>query len=162
MNLPDSAREALFVEALGGMAQLIDRLQLIAPAIDESRQALVDAHAELGDELANRLSSFALQMNALAESAKSMAAKAVVAQVDAASRRTLDGHKRELAQAAQDIFAEQVKLAIQGLSTVSRGLAEQEKRAIRKGWLAYGVTGCATFVATFMFSWTLWSWTAGH
>ena len=46
-----TAREALIVEAIGDVVGLLDRLEALAPILDGSRQAAVEASAELSGAL---------------------------------------------------------------------------------------------------------------
>ena len=52
MTHPNTTREVLIVEALGEAAKLIRQVEALAPALDESRQALADAHSGLAGQLA--------------------------------------------------------------------------------------------------------------
>ena len=52
MNQPSTTREALIVEALGEAERLIRQVEALAPALDQSRQALADAHSGLAGQLA--------------------------------------------------------------------------------------------------------------
>lgn len=61
MNGPGTAREALIAETIGDLARLLDQAQALQPAMAESRQALVDAHAQFADQLA----AFETQVTAL-------------------------------------------------------------------------------------------------
>lgn len=61
MTSPTTAREALIVEALGDAARLIRQVEALAPVMDQSRQALADAHSGLAD----RLAAFEAQVVAL-------------------------------------------------------------------------------------------------
>lgn len=54
MNRPTTTREALIAEALGDMAQLVDRIEALAPAMDETRRALAQASADLTHHTSSR------------------------------------------------------------------------------------------------------------
>lgn len=60
---PSTPREVLIVEALGEAAKLIRQVEALAPALDQSRQALADAHSGLSGQLA----AFETQVLALTE-----------------------------------------------------------------------------------------------
>lgn len=156
MNLPDSAREALFIEALGGMAELIDRLQPISPAIEESRQALVGTHEQLLAVLAKNLRQFEASMTGMAEKAKGQAARAIASHVEAATRRTLEVQKQELRDSAQEVFAEQVNQALQRLTAAAAQMAT-EKRSAREQWQALVLAVAVTFMLTWpVTAWLCW------
>lgn len=160
MNVPDSAREALFIEALGGLAELIDQLRVIGPVVEETRQALIETHAELASLLADRLSSFALQMGALAETARTKTVNAVLTHVDAGARRTMETQKQDLHETARALFAEQAKLVIERLAATSQRIAEQ-KRSLRDQWLVLVLTACGSSMLTLAVLWPLAAWTGG-
>lgn len=50
MNDLTTAREALVAEALGEVAQAAERLEAVVPAVDASREALMQASATLSDQ----------------------------------------------------------------------------------------------------------------
>ena len=43
LSLPSNAREALLAEALGDLANLLDRIETLAPAIEQARRSLLEA-----------------------------------------------------------------------------------------------------------------------
>ena len=160
MNVPDSAREALFIEALGGLAELIDQLRVIGPAVEESRQALVDAHAGLATQLANRLSSFAVQMCAMEETARTKTVKTVLTNVVAGAREAMESQNQDLRETAQALFAEQARLAIERLTATSQRMVEQQ-RSLWDQWLVLVLTACASSLLTLAVLWPLAAWTGG-
>ena len=66
MNELATAKEAWLVEAMGGFAQLLDRVELLQSALDESSSALVAAQ----DRLADQLAGFEVRVSAITENAK--------------------------------------------------------------------------------------------
>ena len=103
MNPPGSAREVLIAEALGDLARLLERAEALQPAMLESRQALLDAHAQLADQLA----TFETQVAALTEHAKVQAVKHILARTDEAARQSVQMQTRAMSEAAQALFKEE-------------------------------------------------------
>ncbi len=66
MTHPNTTREVLIAEALWEAAKLIRQVEALAPALDESRQALADAHSRLAGQLA----AFETHILALTEKSK--------------------------------------------------------------------------------------------
>jgi hypothetical protein len=82
MMQPNTTREVLIVEALGEAAKLIRQVEALAPALDESRQALADAHSGLAGQLA----AFEAHVLALTEKSKVVAVKHILARTEEAAR----------------------------------------------------------------------------
>ena len=78
MTQPSTTREALIVEALDETAKLIRQVEALAPALDESRQALADTHSALAAQLA----AFEREVAGLTGKAKVQAVKHILARSD--------------------------------------------------------------------------------
>ena len=125
MTHPSTTREALLVEALGEAAKLIRQVEALAPALDQSRQALADAHSGLQGQLA----AFESQVAALTEKAKVQAVKHILARTDEAARRSVELQARAMADAARVAFGGELGATLQRLQQSSiPPLAE------RRGW----------------------------
>ena len=74
MNRPSTAREAFIVETLGEVAALIDRVEAVAPALDASRLALINASMDL----AGQVTAFESRMAGITENAKVQTVKHIV------------------------------------------------------------------------------------
>ena len=109
MNHPGSVREVLIAEALGDLARLLERAEALQPAMMESRQALVDAHAQLADQLA----AFETHVAALTEKAKVQAVKHILARTDEAARQSVQMQTLAMTEAAQAIFKEEIRQVLQ-------------------------------------------------
>ena len=79
MKSPQSSREALIAEAIGELGQLLDRVDTLLPAISEVTRQQVEASAQLADQL----SDFETQINALGDKVKVHALKQLLALVEA-------------------------------------------------------------------------------
>jgi len=106
----------------------IDQTQALQPAIAESRQALVDAHAQLADQLA----SFQAQVAALTEKANVQAVKHILARTDEAARRSVESQGRAMADAARVAFGAALGATLQRLQ-VAAGEYATESEVIRDG-----------------------------
>lgn len=114
MTHPGTTREALIVEALGEAARLIRQVEALAPALDQSRQALADAHSGLAGQLA----AFEAQVAALTEKAKVQAVKHILARTDEAARRSIEQQGRAMADAARVAFGADLGPAMERLATM--------------------------------------------
>ena len=118
MTRPTTAREALIAEALSDMAQLVDRIEALAPAIDGARRALAQASADL----ARQADAFEARMNALTEGAKRKTLEHIVRRTNEVARQSLDAQSRAMADAAQALFRSELQPALQRLAMPLQGL----------------------------------------
>jgi hypothetical protein len=111
MIAPGTAREALIAEAIGDVVALLDRLEAVAPSMDASRQALVQARLELAIQVV----AFEERMTAITENAKVQAVKHIARRTDEAARGLLDMQTRAMEEAARTLFRAEVTPALQQL-----------------------------------------------
>lgn len=142
MTNPSTTREALIVEALGEAAKLLRQVEALAPALDQSRQALADAHSGL----ARQLAAFESQVAALTEKAKVQAVKHILARTDEAARRSIDLQSRAMADAARVAFGAELGATLQRLQS----LHERPGRRWEQ-WLTHAAAAATASAAT----WTL-------
>ena len=152
MNAPGSVREALIAEAIGDLARLIDQTQALQPAMAESRQALVDAHAQFADQLA----SFQAQVVALTEKAKVQAVKHILARTDEAARRSVESQRRAMADAARVAFGAEFGATLQRLQTSIQPLFERPGRRWEP-WLTHAAAAATASAATWTLAVMLWA-----
>jgi hypothetical protein len=143
VNGPGSAREALIAETIGDLARLLDRAEALQPAMAESRQALVDAHAQLADQLA----AFETQVNALTEKAKVQAVKHILARTDEAARRSIEQQGRAMADAARVAFGAELGATMQRLQSALQPLTERPGRPWDR-WLVHAAVAAAASALT--------------
>jgi hypothetical protein len=151
MNGPGTAREALLAEALGDLAQLLERAEALQPAMAESCQALREAQAQLAEQLAG----FEAQVSALTERAKVQAVKHIIARTDEAARRSVDVQTRAMSEAAQELFRAEIGPALQRFAAPLRQLAEREHRPWER-WLLHAATALLASLATLGLAAWLW------
>ena len=143
MTDPTTAREALIVEALGETAKLIRQVEALAPVLDESRQALADAHAQFADQL----TAFETQVTALTEKAKVQAMKHILVRTDEAARRSIEQQGRAMADAARVAFGAELGATMQRLQAAIRPLIEQRERR-RELWLTHAAAAATASAVT--------------
>lgn len=148
MTHPSTTREALIVEALGEAEKLIRQVEALAPALDQSRQALADAHSGLAGQLA----TFEAQVLALTEKAKVQAVKHILARTDEAARRSIELQSRAMADAARVAFGADLGAAMQRLQS----LHERPGRRWEQ-WLTHAAAAATASAATWTLAVILWA-----
>lgn len=148
MMQPNTTREVLIVEALGEAAKLIRQVEALAPALDESRQALADAHSGL----AGQLTAFEAHVLALTEKSKVVAVKHILARTEEAARQSADLQSCAMADAARVAFGAEVGAALQRL----KALHERPERQWER-WLTHAAAAATASAGTLMLTLTLWA-----
>ena len=143
-----TAREALVAEALGEVVQVVERLQVVVPAVDASREALTHASTALSDQLG----AFEARMAAVAEHAKGVAIRHIAQRTDELARSTAEAQVRAMQGAAYAMFRDDLHPALQRLA---RSIEEQQPRRVRfESWLTHG----AVAVLASALSWAAAAW----
>ena len=145
MDRPGTAREALIAEAIGDVARLLDRAEALQPAMLEASQALVEAQAQLADQL----TAFETHVAALTEKAKVQAVKHILVRTDEAARRSVDMQTRAMAEAAQTLFKAEIEPALRRLAMPLQRLVQKVDRPWEQ-WLTHAATAAVTSVATWV------------
>lgn len=145
MTQATTTREALIVEALGEAAELIRQVEALAPALDQSRQALADAHSGLASQLA----AFEAQVTALTEKAKVQAVKHILARTDEAARRSIEQQVRAMADAARVAFGAELGATMQRLQSALQPLIERRERRWER-WLTHTAVAAVASAVTWM------------
>ena len=141
-----TAREALIAEAIGDVAQLLARLEALAPVLDDACQALRSASTTLQDEL----TGFERRMAALTEHAQKRTARHLAARAEDAARLAIDQQGRAMADAARLAFGVEVGAALQRLQATLQPLLEARKHPWRP-WLTHSAVAAVAAGA----SWAL-------
>jgi hypothetical protein len=152
MMHPSTTREALIVEALGEAAKLLRQVEALAPALDESRQALADAHSGLAGQLA----AFEAQVLALTEKAKVQAVKHILARTDEAARRSIELQGRAMADAARVAFGAEIGASMQRLKSALQPLRERPERRWER-WLTHAAAAATASAVTWTLAVLLWA-----
>lgn len=143
MNGPTSAREALMAEAIGDLARLIDRVELLVPALDRARLALAEADAAL----VARINALDAGMAAITENAKKKTVEHLARHADAVALRSAEQQTRAMADAARAMFSREVEPALQRLASSLQRLAERADHPWER-WLVHAATGTTACVVT--------------
>src|SRR5688572_6090963 len=134
------------------MARLLDRAEALQPAMLELHQSLVEAHAQLTDQL----TAFEAHVAALTEKAKVQAVKHILARTDEAARRSVDTQARAMAEAAQTLFTAQIDPALQRLAWPLQQLVQRVDRPWEQ-WLTHAATAAVACAATSVLTAYLWA-----
>ena len=152
MSQPSTAREALIVEAIGDVAKLIQQVEAMAPALEETCDALLLTSTKLHDELA----SFERRMSAITEQAKTHTARHIAVRADEAARQSIDQQSRAMADAARVAFGAELGATMQRLQTILRPLLERHERPWEQ-WLTHTATAVAASAATLALAAYVWA-----
>lgn len=148
MTHPSTTREVLIVEALGEAARLIRQVEALAPALDQSRQALADAHSGLSGQLA----AFESQVLALTEKAKVVAVRHVLTRTDEAARQSVDLQSRAMADAARVALGAELGATLQRLQSLQARPGPRWEL-----WLTHAAAAATTSAATWTLAVLLWA-----
>ena len=152
MNHPSTAREALIAETIGEIAALVDRVEALAPALDASRLALVQASAEL----ASQIIAFEHRMTATTENAKVQAVKHIARRTDDMARSSLAEQTGAMEAAAREMFRAELGPALQRLVMPLQHLADLAHRGTYpwERWLTHAATAAVASAIT----WAVAAW----
>lgn len=152
MTHPSTTREALIAEALDDAAKLLRQVEALAPALDQSRQALADAHSGLAGQLA----AFEAQVTALTEKAKIQAVRHVLARTDEAARRSVELQARAMADAARVALGAELGATLQRLQSAAQPRAETP-RWRWEAWLTHAVAAATASAVTWTAAVMMWA-----
>jgi hypothetical protein len=155
MNRPSTAREVFFVETMGEVAALLDRVEAVAPALEASRLALIDASAAL----AGQVTAFESRMAGITENAKVQAVRHIARRTDEIARGTLDAQTRAMGEAARTLFRTEVSPALQRVAMPLQHLAELANRGAHpwERWLTHAATAAVASALTWALAAWLWA-----
>jgi hypothetical protein len=148
MKDPVDAREALVIEAIGDVANLIESVERLTPELQEMRREIDGANAGLRDSL----SAFEAQVLALTEKAKVQAVKHILARTDEAARRSIDLQSRAMADAARVAFGADLGATLQRLQS----LHERPGRCWEP-WLTHAAAAATASALTWALAVMLWA-----
>ena len=145
MTPPNTTREALLLEALGDVAKLIQQVEALAPALDDSRQSLADAHVGLAAQLA----AFEKQIVALTEKAKVQAVKHIIVRTDEAARRSIELQRQAMADAARVAFGTELGATLQQIRSSFQPPTERQGHRW-ESWLTHAAVATAASAFTWL------------
>jgi cell division septum initiation protein DivIVA len=148
VNDPVSAREALLIEAIGEVANLIDAVDRLTPELREASREIDRASEGLRASLAG----FETQVLALTEKAKVQAVTHILARTDEAARRSIELQSRAMADAARVAFGAELGATVQRLQS----LHERPGRRWEQ-WLTHAAAAATASAVTWMLAITPWA-----
>ena len=143
-----SAREALIAEALGDIAQLLDRVESLTSSMDSRRLGLEHASTQLDA----RLGAFGVDMSAITHQAKTKAVEHILQRTGESARQSVEAQTRAMHEAARLAFAAQVEPTVAQVNTLFRKCAGRVDRS----W-DFWLTHAATAAVSATFTWFLTS-----
>lgn len=152
MTNPSTTREALIADAIGEAAKLMRQVEALAPALDQSRQALADAHSGLAGQLA----AFEAQVAALTERAKVQAVQHILARTDEAAKRSAEVQARAMADAARVAFGAELGASLQRLKSMAEAGA-RPARSKWETWLTHAAAAATASAVTWAVAVTMWT-----
>lgn len=155
MSNLSTAREAFIIEALGEVATLLDRVEAVAPALDASRLALINASTEL----AGQVTAFESRMAGITENAKMQAVKHIARRTDEITRASAEAQTRAMEEAARMLFRTEVGPALQRVAVPLQHLADLAHRGAHpwQHWLTHAATAAAASAVTWALAAWLWA-----
>jgi hypothetical protein len=142
------AREALLIEAIGEVVNLIDSVDRLTPELREASREIDRA----SESLRGSLAAFEAQVVALTEKAKVQAVKHVLARTDEAARRSVELQSRAMADAARVAFGADLGATLQRLQS----LHERPGRRWEQ-WLTHAAAAATASAATWTLAVVLWA-----
>ena len=139
MNHPATTREALIADALGDLTRLLDQLETLVPALEQSGRALTQTQADLG----TRLGDFQRSMIGFTENAKAMTAKHVAYQAAEAARHSREEQLRMMSEAARTMFRNELGAVLQRLSGSLHPVVQRLDRPWEH-WLTHAATAAVS------------------
>lgn len=157
MNPQSTAREALIVEALGDMAALMDRVEALVPALQDTRQSLNDASARLS----GKLRAYEERMTAITENAKVVAVKHIAQRCDEMATKSMHLQAMEIQEAARTALGSEIRPTLQGLIAPLQHLAHLAHQRERpwghwQRWLMHVATAAVASAVSWVAAAWLW------
>lgn len=156
MSDPDTAREAFFVEALGDMASLINRLEAIALAMDASQRVLLQASAKFSRQAAEQGAAFDEHIAQFTAKVKEHAVNHIAQRADEVTRRAVGLQIQAMEESARALFLKEVHPELRQLCKPLERLYAVVRESANpwNAWLTHAAT--ATFASV-----TTWAVTSG-
>lgn len=158
MSASLDAREALFVESLGEMAALVQRVETLLPALQDSRQSLLDADAQLS----RRLHAFEAHIAAVTEHAKMVAVNHIAQRTTAMTGRAIQEQALEMREAARTALGQEIRPTLEWLMEPLNRLAHHADKRERtwtrwQTWLTHVAATAAGSALSWLYI-AIWLW----
>jgi hypothetical protein len=146
MSRPPTAREALIAEMLGDVARVLDRVEVLIPALERAR-------VDLADQLAN----FEGQMVLLTEKAKLSTAEHIARRTREGTANGLRLQMQAMSESARTVFATEMAAARRQLVQPLEQLRHRLERPSRQWFLCAMAAGMASLASSAL-TWSLMTW----
>ena len=145
MNRSTTAKEALIAELIGDVADLIDRAERLAPAINKAREAMSDA----AHGLTSGVPSFKEHMIKIAGITQASSIDQIERRAREMTIDTLFGVKVAMTQSARDLFKDEVAPT---LSQLNKDLRDAIDRAHHPwdAWRTHAATAALSGAASWL------------
>ncbi len=140
---PITAREALVVEAIADAARLLECMERVVPAMDESRTALKQA----GLALDQRLEDMGKQLTELSQMTQRRAVEYIAQRTKALADTSIEHQTTAMTQAGHRIFHEEVGSTLKQLTASLTHVLAESKRPWRLWW-SHATTALTSAVLT--------------
>ena len=139
------------VEALGDLARLMDRMEALAPSLDQARRGLLKANADLAD----RTVAFEGRMAAISENAKAVVVDHILRRTQEIARRSALDQTRTMQEAVRALFNTEFGATLSTLDTLLGPLRQLIERMDRPWdpWLMHVATATVSSAATAIGLW---------
>ena len=142
MGRSSSAREALVAELMGDMAQLLDRIDTLAPAIDNARLEMTAAV----HELAASVGPFRAHMGEIAEQTKRTSVQNIQSYTKYAAAMLLEAQTKAMTDSARAMFDTEVGPPLRRLAWELEQLAKHVRRPWWEDWITFGATAMVSAI----------------
>lgn len=139
MSRATTAREALVAELIGDLAELLDRLERLTPAINEARQEMTDAAWSLG----SRIEAIQAKMTAAAENSETVAVRHIAQRLHESSEKSVREQKEAMTLAAREIIKEEVRPPLVEFAKTLQGLVARANRPWAVWWTYVATAGAS-------------------
>ena len=145
MNRSTTAREALIVEAIGDVANLLDRVGALLPAMNASHKKLADAAIKLG----GCVEPLKAHIGEAMTRTQNAAVEHIRRRTGEIAAESLRQQTQAMEEAARAIVAKEVGPPLRQLASTLQLLIERTRRPQWETWATYAATGVtsATFAA---------------
>lgn len=148
MSPPPTAREALIAEVLGDVAQVLDRVEVLLPALERARV-----------DLADQLAHFEGQMTLLTEKAKLLTAEHIVRRTRESTANALRQQTQAMSESARTVFGTEMAAACRQLVQPLEQLRHRLERPWHP-WFVCTMAGGVASLASSALTWAMMTWTA--
>lgn len=153
MTDPTTAREALIAEAVGDAARLLRQLEALAPALDETCEALLRANTCLQDQL----TAFEARIATITEVARTRLVQHLAARIDDSARRSFEQQRRSMADAARAALGAELGAELSARLEAALRHRQAERHPPRwERWLTHAAAAACASALTWSAS--VWVW----